>query len=374
MEKDANRSLQNKRHLKRLQHILSEAVYGRTPTGHDIRFLLRLSEKEERQQLFSAACRLRQRYFDNKIFLYGFVYFSTYCRNNCRFCHFRRSNTALVRYRKTTPVILETVRSLVTAGVHLIDLTMGESPEFYNQGGNGFKRLADLVADVKRCSDLPVMISPGAAPDEVLADLAGAGADWYACYQETYNRNLFNRLRIGQDFDQRQAKKQTAKCCGMLIEEGILTGVGESVDDILQSIAMMRQSDADQVRVMTYVPQHGASFATATPPDPLRELMIIAVLRLVFPDRLIPASLDVNGLKGLKDRLDAGANVITSLVSPGEGWAGVANHKLDIEAARRTPRSVKPILKAQGLIMATVQEYQDWIDRRKAATDSKILL
>ena len=60
-------------------------------------------------------------------------------------------------------------------------------------------------------------------------------------------------------------------------------------------------------------------------PDSLRELLIIAMLRLAFPDRLIPASLDIEGLEGLQLRLDAGANVVTSLIVPGAGLTGVAS-------------------------------------------------
>jgi methylornithine synthase len=91
---------------------------------------------------------------------------------------------------------------------------------------------------------------------------------------------------------------------------------------------------------------------------------IIAVMRLLFPDRLIPASLDVGGLAGLRERLDAGANVITSLVPPGKGLAGVAQSSLDIDNARRTGSSVEPVLQECGLSSATGGEYRDWIDSR----------
>lgn len=47
-------------------------------------------------------------------------------------------------------------------------------------------------------------------------------------------------------------------------------------------------------------------------------------MRLLFPDKLIPASLDVDGISGLELRLMAGANVVTSIIPPNEGLAGVA--------------------------------------------------
>ena len=80
-------------------------------------------------------------------------------------------------------------------------------------------------------------------------------------------------------------------------------------------------------------------------------------MRLALPDRLIPASLDVDGLSGLKQRLDAGANVITSLVPPGQGLAGVAQSSLDIEEGNRTAGSARRILEENELRAATLEEY-----------------
>ena len=102
------------------------------------------------------------------------------------------------------------------------------------------------------------------------------------------------------------------------------------------------------------------------PPNPLRELLIIAVLRLVFPDRLIPATLDVAGLAGLQSRLEAGANVVTSLVPPGFGLAGVAQRSLDIAEAKRTASSIVPELEKFGLRAASSEEYIEWIGNRRS--------
>ena len=90
-------------------------------------------------------------------------------------------------------------------------------------------------------------------------------------------------------------------------------------------------------------------------------------MRLVFPNRLIPASLDVDGIEGLKQRLDAGANVVTSIVQPGEGLAGVAQHSLDIEDGKRTHAAVLQILESCGLSTATRAEYLNWMKSRQDA-------
>ena len=142
------------------------------------------------------------------------------------------------------------------------------------------------------------MVSPGVVPADVLSDFARSGVSWYACYQETHNRDLFKKLRPGQNYAARMENKKLAVKLGLLTEEGLLCSVGESAQDIADSITSMRLLEVSQIRAMTFVPQAGTPMQTWKRPDPLREMLIIAVLRLAFPDRLIPASLDVDGLPG----------------------------------------------------------------------------
>ena len=54
--------------------------------------LMSIEDKEDLEELFAAARRVRDKEFGKKIFTYGFVYFSTYCKNNCTFCYYRFDN------------------------------------------------------------------------------------------------------------------------------------------------------------------------------------------------------------------------------------------------------------------------------------------
>ena len=85
----------------------------------------------------------------------------------------------------------------------------------------------------------------------------------------------------------------------------------------------------------------------------------------VYADILIPASLDVDGIHGLQDRLMAGANVVTSIIPPRKGLAGVANAVQDIDEGFRTVAGVEKVLRDCGLRCASTEEYREWIDSRK---------
>jgi methylornithine synthase len=355
-----------------LNAILQKASQEELLDRGEIVFLLGLTQKSQIDAVFKIAGDLRSRHFGDRVFLYGFLYISTFCRNQCNFCYYRSANALPARYRRDESEIIEATQSLAESGVHLIDLTLGEDPQYFQD--QGFEQFIQLVKAVRQTTDLPVMVSPGVVPCDVLSDLARSGISWYACYQETHNRDLFKRLRPGQNYAARLENKILADKLGLLTEEGLLCGVGESVQDIADSIEAMRFLKISQMRAMTFVPQAGTPMQAWKKPDPLREMLIIAVLRLAFPDRLIPASLDVDGLTGLQSRLEAGANVVTSLVPPGFGLAGVAQNSLDIADAKRTTASILPELEKLGLQSASTEDYLTWLkNRRRQITEKAII-
>lgn len=325
-----------------------------TITEEEIRDLLNLQEPDELEELFKRARTARQNNFGNKVFLYGFVYFSTFCRNNCSFCYYRNANV-IDRYRKSEKDILELSIKLAESGVNLIDLTMGEDLQYR---ANNFQAISNLIKTIKRETGLPVMISPGIANEKGVSAFAQAGADFYALYQETFNKTLFKNLRLSQNFDERLKSKTFAVKHKMLVEEGILTGVGESINDIADSIIKMGEGRANQLRVMTFVPQEGIPLHEFKNGDSRMEEKIIATLRIAYPKSLIPASLDIEGIDGLKSRLLAGANIVTSIIPPMSGLQGVAQSIKDVDEGGRTVSEVKEILAELGMEKGTNEEYK----------------
>jgi methylornithine synthase len=350
--------------LIKLEDILERSLQRKPLSVSEITYLLGLTDEDQISLVSRTARYMRAKYFGQKIFVYGFVYFSTYCRNDCTFCASRRTNKLAQRYRKSESEIVEAASLLAESGVHLIDMTMGEDP-FYSRDEEGFCSLLATIQKVKEATGLPIMISPGVVSKDVLTEFLKAGVDWYACYQETHNRRLFSSLRPGQDYDRRLSGKTLAKQMGILIEEGIMTGVGESPSDIAYSMEVIRSLEPHQSRVMSFIPQMGTPMHKRKSPSRLRELMTIAVLRLLYPDRLIPASLDVDGIDHIQERLEAGANVVTSLIPPQLGLSGVSQPSLGIDEGSRTVQGVASLLDRMGMEVASNQDYLHWISKEK---------
>ena len=317
--------------------------------------------------LYAAAAELRRRHFGDAVFLYGFVYFSTWCRNDCTFCLYRRGQRESPRYRKSLDEVVAISVGLAASGVHLIDLTMGEDPLYFAHGE--FDALVELVERRQgghRAAGHGVA-RRGAAPT-CSPPCAGVGAEWYACYQEIHDREALRAAAHRPGLRRARARRaptpppwacsSRTACCWAWARPS------PSARSPWPPCATQRLA---QVRVMTFVPQRGTPLAHRTPAGRIGELVTIATLRLAMPDRLIPASLDVDGIAGLEPRIAAGANVVTSLVPPDTGLAGVSQSELDIDEGLRTAPEVAARLEALGLRVATAAEYADWVGRRAPA-------
>lgn len=99
--------------------------------------------------------------------------------------------------------------------------------------------------------------------------------------------------------------------------------------------------------------------------DRLLELKLIALMRILYPWALIPTSLDVDGIAGLESRVNAGGNVVTSIIPPRTGLAGVAQSSMDVDEGGRTVEEVKKILQTLDLEAASKEEYQQYIGELK---------
>jgi methylornithine synthase len=338
--------------LKELENFAEGILNGLKLSDDNLRELVSINEKEELEKLYYVSRKIRDHFFGNKVFLYSFVYFSTYCKNKCAFCYYRKPND-IGRYRLGVQEVRSICQVLKGESIHMVDLTMGEDPYFHDRPD----RFIDIVKTVKSELGLPIMISPGVMDNEILRELHDNGANFLALYQETHDRNLYRKLRIGQSFEDRVNTRKFAKSIGYCVEDGILTGFGEDTESTIRSLRGMEENYPDMVRVMTFVPQEGTPFEGVTQKSNISELKILAIMRLMFPDRLIPASLDLEGIDGMVQRLNAGANVVTSIIPSNSSLEGVVNYDRYLKERDRDPKSVVRRLMDMGMEPATQSDF-----------------
>ena len=119
--------------LLETQHTLTDGQFGELfdlleATGsdsaaRDVQICEGISEARstpEEAVLYSAARRAREEYYGKDVYLRGLIEFTNYCRNDCRYCGIRRSNTRAERYRLSKEQILSCCEQGYTLGLKYV--------------------------------------------------------------------------------------------------------------------------------------------------------------------------------------------------------------------------------------------------------------
>ena len=155
--------------------------------------LLRAEEPELHQEIFSAARRLKETVYGNRIVLFAPLYIGNECVNDCSYCGFQRSNFAAVRRTLTPEELREQVLALEAPGHKRLILVFGEHPQYNAQF------IAEQVRTVysTRSGRGEIRrVNINAAPLDLdgFRIVKSAGIGTYQVFQETYNHETYGRV------------------------------------------------------------------------------------------------------------------------------------------------------------------------------------
>ena len=261
------------------------------------------------------AVRTAVEQFGHSIYVRGLIELSSYCRNNCLYCGLRRDNIHASRYRLTDSQILECCRKGYAAGLRTFVLQGGEDPAFNE------KRLTGLIREIKaEFPDAALTLSLGEMSPDVYMSLRQAGADRYLLRHEAADRSLYERLHPSE-----MSWSNRRRCIADLKELGYQTGIGmmvgvpgQTVDSLVEDLMFMQEINPEMIGIGPFIP-HKDTPLGAHPPGSLRQtLLLIAIVRLMFPQALIPSTTALATLAsdGRKAGILSGANVVMPNLSP----------------------------------------------------------
>ena len=294
--------------------ILTRLKSGQLPTIDELAALLG-SESEEAQYLRDCAVRAAQERFGRAIFVRGLIEISSYCRNNCYYCGLRASNSSAERYRLTTEQILGCCQSGYNAGLRTFVLQGGEDNYWSDE------RLVPLVAKIRSTfPDAAITLSLGERTAESYKALKTAGADRYLLRHEATNSSLYQALH-----PQSMSHKGRIECIKNLIAADYQTGMGmmvgaphQTIQHLAEDIALIASLRPQMIGIGPFIPHPATPFAEHIAGDIELTLNAIAIVRLLLPNALIPATTALATLspEGHRLAIEAGANVIMPNLSP----------------------------------------------------------
>lgn len=271
------------------------------------------ADESEEELLFAAADRVRSAAAGDEVHLRALIEFSNHCRRNCLYCGLRRGHAELSRYRLSPAEIIAAAGVAAELGFGTVVLQSGEDQTYTADV------LADVSREVKTRWDMAVTLSIGERTESEYARLREAGADRFLLRIETSNPDLYEGLHPDSDWHARLGCLHTLRSLGYQVGSGVMIGLpGQSLEMLADDLLFLRDLDLDMIGVGPFIPHPATPLGGEQGGDLGRSLRFLALLRLLCPRALIPATTALGTLAsaGRWEGLRAGADVVMLNVTP----------------------------------------------------------
>ncbi len=273
------------------------------------------TDKEIAEYGFELARKRQKETFGNEVYTRGLIEISNYCKNDCIYCGIRRSNQNAERYRLSEEEILSCCESGYALGFRTFVLQGGEDGYYTDD------LLEDLLHKIKAAyPDCAITLSLGERSRESYERLYTAGADRYLLRHETANEAHYGKLHPAEmSLKNRKQCLYTLKEIGYQVGCGIMVGSPyQTIDNLVEDLAFMKTFNPHMVGIGPFIPQKDTPFGEMEPGSLEMTLFLLAIIRLMLPKVLLPATTALGTIhsRGRELGILAGGNVVMPNLSP----------------------------------------------------------
>ncbi len=184
----------NKNNLDIINKILEKARLKKGLSHREAAVLLDCTIPEKVEEIFALAREIKQEYYGNRIVLFAPLYLSNYCVHGCVYCPYHHINKHIPRVKLTQEQIKREVEALQDMGHKRIAIESGEDPV-----NNPIEYILDSIKTIysvkhKNGAIRRVNVNIAATTVENYKKLHEAGIGTYILFQETYNKETYEKL------------------------------------------------------------------------------------------------------------------------------------------------------------------------------------
>lgn len=286
-------------------HTLSLQEYAQLVQEDDPEFLDALQRRAE---------AVRNKMYGNQVFIRGLVEVGNACRRNCLYCGIRRENRAVERYVLSLGDVMACCREGYDLGFRT----------FVLQGGEGMfssRQVVEMVQSIRRhYPDCAITLSLGEYDREDFCRMREAGADRYLLRHETANEALYRRLHpAAMSFRHRMDNLRWLRELGFQVGCGFMVGAPfQQPEHLAEDLKFVEIFRPHMCGVGPFLPQKDTPLGTHPPGSAAMTCRMYALMRLMIPGLLIPATTALGSLVpgGRETGIRWGANVVMPNLSP----------------------------------------------------------
>ncbi|MDY4078081.1 MAG: [FeFe] hydrogenase H-cluster radical SAM maturase HydE [Clostridium sp.] len=294
--------------------IIDKLYETNNATRDELEFLLENLNDDSKKYLIEKSNLTRMKVYGDKVYLRGLIEFTNYCVRDCMYCGIRASNKNAERYRLTIDEILECAELGDRLGYKTYVLQGGEDPYFTDD------IMVEIISKIKkRFPENAITISLGERSYESYEKMFKAGADRYLIRHETATKELYEKLHPKASFENRRRCLEDLKKIGYQIGSGFMIGLpGQKVSDLVNDLLYVKELNPHMVGIGPFISHKDTPLKDEKNGTLEDTITLIAILRLLLPKALIPATTSLGTINPLGRELGikAGANVVMPNLSP----------------------------------------------------------
>ncbi len=185
---------ENKNNGELIDEILDKARERKGLSHRDASVLLACELEDRNQQIFELAEQIKKDFYGNRIVLFAPLYLSNYCVNGCLYCPYHAKNKNIARKKLTQDEVRDEVIALQDMGHKRLAIEAGEDPV-----NNPIEYILDCIETIysiqhKNGAIRRVNVNIAATTPEEYKMLKQAGIGTYILFQETYNKESYQKL------------------------------------------------------------------------------------------------------------------------------------------------------------------------------------
>ena len=276
-----------------------------------------LSERSEKTDQYARDLgnKVRQQIYGNDIYVRGLIEFTNYCKNDCYYCGIRRSNKNAQRYRLTEEEILFCCQQGYELGFRTFVLQGGEDGYYTDE------KILSIIKKIKEgYPDCALTLSIGEKSEESYRAYREAGADRYLLRHETADPEHYGKLHPSElSCEHRKNCLRSLKKLGYQTGAGFMVGAPyQTVENLADDFLFLKELNPEMVGIGPFIPHQDTPFHGEKSGTLEDTLFYLALLRLMLPHALLPATTALGTIhpKGRELGVLSGANVVMPNLSP----------------------------------------------------------
>ncbi len=265
---------------------LASAILDGKPATEDDALAVLRAHDDELLDVVAAAGRLRREHFGNTVKVNYLVNLkSGLCPENCNYCSQALGSTAdILKYKwlNTDEALEQAAAGLKGGATRVCMVSSGRGPT-----NRDVDRVADMVGSIKAENPgVEICACLGLLKDGQAERLRDAGVD---AYNHNINTAESHHDQIVQThtYADRVDTVTKAKTAGLSPCSGLIAGLGESDEQLVEALFALRDLESDSIPVNFLMPFDGTPFENTWELTPARCVKILAMARFVCPDREI---------------------------------------------------------------------------------------